>query len=310
MQNMKTTFHLKIRRATLIGTLAILPAVANAQGIALSVGSTIPMQDVLGRNWTGNNGDPDNSSRVEIRRTWTGGIILAPTNGPSQIDTFNPLITNSHLGRGVIGVDPGIYAETFTNRNLLATNLTYYARVYDRPDSSASIYYADTAPFFGPPAEIGSINPEFGARQRVDGEADVDTDGEGLPDAMEGDMGLDAGNPDTDEDGYNDYFEALYDDYLHASEPDPSLSIQINRPLIETDPYTVSWWTIPVPDMTYQLQYRPQQRIADEDDGYFFSNVWVGAATETLLDIDVQDWVGTNVPPKGFFRVTVPYQAP
>ena len=67
----------------------------------------------------------------------------------------------------------------------------------------------------------------------------------------------------------------------------------------------MSWWTIPVPGMTYHLQYRPQW--VDEE---AYSNIWSGTATETLLDIDVQDWVGTNEPPKGFFRVTVPYPGP
>ena len=136
---MKTKIHVKVLAATAMLALAILPVAASAQGISLAVGNTVPVQNVLGRNLLGNNGDPDNSSRVEIRQTWTGGQILAPTNEQSQIDTYNPLITNSHLGRGVLGSNPGIYSETFTNRSVLATNIPYYVRVFNRPDSSAAI---------------------------------------------------------------------------------------------------------------------------------------------------------------------------
>lgn len=304
---MKTKIHVKVLAATAISVLAFLPVATSAQGISLAVGNTVPVQNVLGRNLPGNNGDPDNSSRVEIRQTWAGGQILAPTNDPGQMETYNPLVTNSYLGHGVIGLNPGIYSETFTNRSVLATNATYYARVFDRPDPSAAIYYADTAPFFGPPVDVPSINPEFGALMRVDGEEDVDTDGDGLPDAMEdGETGTIPSEWDTDGDGFGDWFEAYYDDYMDPNAPTNALEIQINVPEnAAVDPHTVSWWTIPVPDMTYQLQYRPQWV-----DGDTYSNVWSGTATETYLDVDVQDWVGTNEPPKGFFRVVVPYPGP
>ena len=303
---MKTKIHVKVLAATAMLALAILPVAASAQGISLAVGNTVPVQNVLGRNLLGNNGDPDNSSRVEIRQTWTGGQILAPTNEQSQIDTYNPLITNSHLGRGVLGSNPGIYSETFTNRSVLATNATYYVRVFNQPDPAAAIYYADTAPFFGPPVDATHLNPEFGALKRVDGEEDVDTDGDGLPDAFEdGETGTIPSEWDTDGDGFNDWFEAYYDAYMDPNAPTNALEVQINAPQLAADPHTVSWWTIPVPGMTYHLQYRSQW--VDEE---AFSNIWSGTATETLLDVDVQDWVGTNEPPKGFFRVVVPYAGP
>ena len=303
---MKTKIHVKVLAATAMLALAILPVAASAQGISLAVGNTVPVQNVLGRNLLGNNGDPDNSSRVEIRQTWTGGQILAPTNEQSQIDTYKPLITNSHLGRGVLGSNPGIYSETFTNRSVLATNATYYVRVFNQPDPAAAIYYADTAPFFGPPVDATHLNPEFGALKRVDGEEDVDTDGDGLPDAFEdGETGTIPSEWDTDGDGFNDWFEAYYDAYMDPNAPTNALEVQINAPQLAADPHTVSWWTIPVPGMTYHLQYRSQW--VDEE---AFSNIWSGTATETLLDVDVQDWVGTNEPPKGFFRVVVPYAGP
>ena len=302
---MKLKFHWMTLALATGWAWAVLPDLAVAQGISLAVGNSIPVTNALGFNLTGTWGDPGNSCRVEIRQAWTGGLILAPTNDPGQIEAYNPLITNSYLGHGVVGSNPGLYSETFTNRSVLATNLMYYARVFDRPDPAAAIYYADTPPFYGPPATDGSINPEFGTLKLASGEEDVDTDGDGIPDAMESDMGLDSGSGDTDGDGYGDWFEATHGQYLLPTEPDPALAIQINAPAnAVVDPHTVSWWTIPVPGMTYRLDYRPQW--ADENS---YSNIWSGTATDTNLEVDVEDWVQTEGV-KGFFRVTVPYEGP
>ena len=299
---MKTT---QLANATVwaaILALAVLPAMVHAQGVALSIGNTIPVVDVFGRNWRGNDSDPGNSCPVEIRRTWTGGVILAPTNDPAQLEAFNPAVTNSYLGRGVVLPNPGIYAETFTNRSVLATNEQYYVRVFDRPPGPTPVYYADTLPFYPPDTEA-SINPEFGpAKLMATGEIDVDTDGDGIPDAAEGDYGLDPNSPDTDGDGYSDWFEAFWWDYLNPKEGDAPLEIQINSPEIPgAEPRTVSWWTIPVPGMTYQLQFRPwlQNEAA-------YSNVWSVVATETNVEYDVESLIQTDSPVKGFFRVVIP----
>ena len=147
---MKTKFRSKILGMSAGLALAVLPAVANAQGISLAVGNTEPAQNLLRHNLPGTDGDPDNSCRVEIRQAWTGGIILAPSNGSGQVDTFNPLVTNSYLGHGAIGSNPGLYSETVADRSVISTNATYYARVFDRPDPAAAIYYADTALFAQP----------------------------------------------------------------------------------------------------------------------------------------------------------------
>ena len=304
---MRMKFHAKLGGWATIFALAGLPIAAQAQlGGSLAVGNTVPVTNALGWNLPGTDGDPANACRVEIRRTHAGGTILSPTNDPGQIETFNPLVTNSHLGRGVIGSNPGIYAETFTNRSVLATDETYYARVFDRADPAVAIYYADTAPFARPADEVGEINPEFGPLKLVaTGELDGDADGDGIPDAMEGDVGLDPNSSDTDGDGYSDWFEAHYGDYLNPKETDRSLEIQINAPeSVGVEPHTVSWWTIPVPGMTYRLDFRPLWV-----DGEAYTNLWSGMATETNLEVDVEDWVQTDGV-KGFFRVTVPYAGP
>lgn len=299
---MKTKIQITAWKALAFFAVAVLPIESVAQGISLSVGNTNPVENVFGRNWPGTDGEPGNSCPVEIRQTWAGGLILAPSNDPAQLEAFNPLITNSYLGRGVIGVNPGIYAETFTNRAVLATNLQYYVRVFDRPPGPTPVYYADTLPFY-PPASDPSVNPEFGSQKLVaTGESDVDTDGDGIPDGAEGDLGLDPNSSDTDGDGYNDWFEAFWWDYLNPKEGDVPLEIQIHSPEEPgTGPRTVSWDTIVVPGMTYQLQFRPWWE--NETD---YSNVWSTVATDTNVEYDVESILQTDSPVKGFFRVIIP----
>lgn len=303
MRNMKTIRQASAAIGAAILGLVVQPPSAGAQGISLSVGNSIAVADVFDRNWPGTDGDPGNSCPVEIRQTWTGGVILSPTNAPEDVETFNPLVTNTYLGRGVLGANPGVYTETFTNRSVIATNLQYYARVYDRPPGPTPVYYADTEPFFGPPPDVPSINPEFGPSKRVStGQVDVDTDGDGIPDGAEGDLGLDPNSPDTDEDGYNDWFEAFWWDYLNPKEGDAPLEIEINSPEIPgSGPRTVSWWTIPVPGMTYQLQFRPWWQ-----DETAYSNVWSEVATDREVEYDVEYLIQTDRPERGYFRVVIP----
>jgi hypothetical protein len=175
-------------------------------------------------------------------------------------------------------------------------------RVFDGPKKEESIYYTDSAPFAGKPS--GTINPQFGALMLTG----PDSDGDGLPDAYEELIGTSIFETDTDGDGYDDWFEVFYGNAEQEQiiTPDPPLAIQINTPPEgESEPYSVSWWTIPFSNMLYHLQFRPLW-----EDGEVYSNIWSRTATDDYLDVEVQDWAGTNDPPKGFFRVIVPYNKP
>lgn len=309
-RNSGARFYWRGRMVCAVASLLILTsAAAWGQEKTLAVGNVIPVRDVLGRNWSGTSGDPDGSCRVEIRRTGTGGFICSPTNSPEAIATHNPLVTNSYLGCSVVGANPGTFSKAVA-WSALDPSAAYFVRVFDRSDPSVAIYYADSSLFVRPSDEVTfSVNPEFGIQKLVStGDVDVDTDGDGLPDAMEMEMGLDPNSADTDGDGYSDYFEALYPDYLDPNdETDPPLVIHINQPeLVESDPYTVSWDTIPVPGMEYILEWTdalPYEYL-------FTAPVTNIIATDTNLVIAVDEWVRTNVPPKGFFRVLVPYSMP
>lgn len=282
----------------LAALVMFIAVAAQAQEPVLVVGNVMPVNDPLGRPFKGVNGSPEISARVEIRATF-GGAILSPTNEEAQLDFFNPLMRVSYIGHDVPIPDSGLFSETFAS-NELHSATSYYARVFDWTSRDTSIYYADTLPFAG--MASGTINPEFGALALTG----PDGDGDGLPDAWEWENNLNPGERDSDDDGYGDWFEVFHGTDEQPGNPDPPLEVQIQTPAESGEEvYSVSWWTIPFPNMLYQLQFRPE--VAG---GASFSNIWSGTATDDQLVIDVQDWAGTNEPPKGFFRVTVPYDGP
>ena len=301
-QEMKMHVHSKGLGFFLCAALWMAAGGARAQVVPpLYVGNQTPVTNALGRNLAGDNGNPDSASRVEIRQTAAGGAVLPPDPATGEGNPANPLVQTSYLGHGVIGANTGLFSETFTNR--LPTNSTYFARVYDAPSAGAALYYANSAPFAAPPSSEANVDVVFGALQLVSGEEDIDTDGDGIPDAMESEiLGTSPTDRDTDGDGYSDYFEAVHREYMHAKEPDEPLSVQINPPVLaEIDPYTVSWDTIPVPGMQYRLEYTDALLIPEA-----FVEVWSGTATATNVEVDVDEWVRTNSLIKGFFRVLIP----
>lgn len=299
-KSQRTRFHWRRSPVCTVAGLLILAATAAwGQQSPLVVGNSTAILDPIGRPFKGEAGRSNSSGRVEIRET-ASGMIVPATQEQDLIDLHNPLVDTAYIGQGVIGPDTGLFSITYVTNKVSNSNATYYARVFDWTTPAGSIYYVDSAPFAGKLS--GTINPQFGALTLTG----PDSDGDGLPDAWELENGLDDGIADTDGDGYDDWFEVFHGDYLQMVEPDQPLTIQINSPTEGgAEPYSVSWWTIPVPNMSYHLQFRP---LLENEAAY--SNVWSGTATDHYLDVDVHDWAGTNNPPKGFFRVIVPYNKP
>ena len=274
--------------------VVLIAAGAEAQVGSLVVGNSAPVTNALGRPFHGVNGYPEISARVEIREMGPG-IVPPDTETGEGNDGVNPLVRVSYIGHDSPFENSGMFSETFTNR--LGEGTWYFARVYDGPSPGGSMYYLNSETFQGPPSGVESLDVVFQTRRLVNGEPDLDSDGDGIPDAMEGDMGLDPNSPDTDGDGFDDRFEEL-NDYVDPKEPLP-LDIAIHAPQLATDPHSVSWWTIP--GVFYRLEYRPQW----VDGEPFIPDVWTGVAGGTeigTIQIDVESWV-TNSPVKGFFRV-------
>ena len=302
---MKTSLRLTAVMALLWG-IGWLPSSAPAQTISVSVGNDMPVKDQIGRVLPGRNGLPNSSSLVEIRQTTQWGIIIAPDPDTGAGHPANPLMAASYIGKDSIAA--GFFSETFTNR-LCPTN-SFYARVFDAPEAHKAIYYADSAPFEGTSNNVANIIVTFGAwKLRSTGEPDIDSDGDGIPDAMEMEMGLDPSVADTDGDGYDDLFEVLNGLYLQPSDPDPSLTIALTREVAPEGgpqpPAILSWDTIPVPAMEYVVQFRP---IWEDDEA--FTNIWSGVYTDERIELDVQEWLDDPSFERGFFRVRIPYERP
>jgi len=302
---MKTSLRLTAMMALVWG-IGWFPSSAPAQIISVSVGNDVPVKDQIGRVLPGVNNFSNSSSLVEIRQTTPLGVIIAPDPDTGAGHPANPLMANSYIGKDAIF--PGFFSETFTNR-LCPTNL-YFARVFDNPQADKAIYYADTAPFEGTSNDVANIIVTFGAwKLRSTGEPDIDSDGDGIPDAMEMEMGLDPSVADTDGDGYDDLFEVLNGLYLQPSDPDPSLTIALTREVAPEGnpqlPAILSWDTIPVPAMEYVVQFRP---IWEDEEA--FSNIWSGVYTDERIELDVQEWLDDPSFERGFFRVRIPYERP
>lgn len=302
---MKTSLRLTAMMALVWG-IGWFPSSAPAQIISVSVGNDVPVKDQIGRVLPGVNNFSNSSSLVEIRQTTPLGVIIAPDPDTGAGHPANPLMANSYIGKDAIF--PGFFSETFTNR-LCPTNL-YFARVFDNPQADKAIYYADTAPFEGTSNDVANIIVTFGAwKLRSTGEPDIDSDGDGIPDAMEMEMGLDPSVADMDGDGYDDLFEVLNGLYLQPSDPDPSLTIALTREVAPEGnpqlPAILSWDTIPVPAMEYVVQFRP---IWEDEEA--FSNIWSGVYTDERIELDVQEWLDESGFERGFFRVRVPYERP
>ena len=299
-----------------------VPCVVEADVIVpVTLGNSEPVKDAIGRKLPGQNSLPDYSPRVEIRAVGAGIVAPDPKTGESD-EAANPLIAQSFIGENVLSDHSGKFSHTFIDRRELSAG--NFVRVYDHYAPEWAIYYWDSIVFQDVSSNLWSMTPSldvvFGSRRVVDTEnysGDPDTDGDGIPDALEMGLNLDPNSPDTDGDGYSDLFEVLYGQWMQPSEPDPSLTVELARegaweeepggapedgPL---PPLTLSWDTIPVPDMEYVVQFRS---LWEDDEAY--SNIWRGVHTDERIELDVQEWLDRSGFERGFFRVRVPYALP
>lgn len=297
------------------GLLALLSAgIAQAQlGGSLTVENQTSLVDVIGRGLPGTWGFPDTAVRVEIRKTNPSGGIVPPNPLTGEGDVSqNPLARASYMGAGILMVqNPGRFSEVFSER--LGTG-SFYARVYDRTSPGASLYYLDSAPF----QDNGTAQyayPSFTSstwKLIETGAPDIDSDGDGIPDALEQDLGLDPTNPDTDGDGYGDLFELIHSDYMNPTEEDPRFSVELippvftpagipGEPMVQEGPHTVSWFTVPVPGLYYRLEWIEELPF----DEAFTQTIWEGVLAQpgVQVDVDVEDYIRDDGGIRGFFRV-------
>jgi hypothetical protein len=288
---------------------------AHAQtfGGSLTVENSSVLTDVIGRTLPGTftvGGDPS-AVRVEIRETNPAGGIAPPDPETGEgNEGVNPLVRESYMGAGIIVSNPGRFSELFGER--LDGAKQYYVRVYDQPSTSDSLYYRDSSSFQDNGVAL-SVDPVFGGWKLIaTAQPDVDSDGDGVPDALEELIGTIIFNADTDGDGYGDLFEHFYSDYMRPMEPDPPFVVELippvytpaeieGDPMVQEGPHTVSWFTVPVPGLYYRLEWIDELPF----DEALTQTIWDGVLAQPgeQVDVDVEDYIRDDGGIRGFFRV-------
>ena len=296
-----------LRRTWVVGIAALMASgfAAMAQlGGSLTVENQVALRDAGGRLLPGNFGFSNTAARVDIRKTSALGEIVPPDPGTGEGDEGqNPLARQTYVGANVLGTNSGRFSETFNQRLGLGD---YYARAYDRPTAGESLYYLDSAPFQDD-GTSQQVYPSFAAsvwKLVATGQADLDSDGDGIPDEMENEvLGTNPANADSDGDGFGDAFEVAHSDYMNPMEGDPPFVVQMNAPVLEVPeeggPHTVSWMPVPVPGLQYRLEYVASLPFAAD----FVETVWSGTSTNAEFVVDVDEWVAQEGVGAGFFRV-------
>jgi len=309
---MKTTLHLNRRLVVAVMFLAVTAGAPAAIVDSLYLGNSAPVLDVLGRPVQGTWGQDSNEcARVEIREVGEGIEPPDPVTGESD-NVANPLFLETQMGHNAVGRNPGRFSVALPNR--LPEGTGFFARVFD----PVAPYYADSAPFLAPTTSKqiqAAVNVQFEPMRLISGGADVDSDGDGVPNTMELALGMDPDREDSRGDGWDDLFVLMLGDYLNPTNAN-WIEIAIDTPALSADSpartdadlYFVSWWTIP--GVWYRLEYRVAA-LDDEDDEGAWEEVWTGMAESTELSINVDDLMLEDEDLSGYFRVwAMPYHDP
>jgi hypothetical protein len=299
-----------------LAVAAVLMATAAGAGAAivdsLYLGNRTPLRDVLERPVQGTWGDdPAECARIEIREVGAGIVAPNPITGESDNEA-NPLFIETRMGENAVGRNPGRFSVVLPNR--LQEGVLYFARVLD----PVAPYFADSEPFQAPTTTRktqASVDVVFQEMRLISGGDDVDSDGDGVPDAMELAMGMDPDSPDSRGDGWDDLLVLMLGDYLNPTNAN-WIEIAIDTPSIpansparqDADLYFVSWWSIP--GIWYRLEYRTAA-LDDEDDEGAWEEVWTGMAEEDELAVNIDELLLEEDDGTGFFRVwAMPYYEP
>lgn len=142
--------------------------------------------------------------------TNTAACSVAGNGGPTSVDLDNRLI----------GADPGVWTITTDPSGNLTIGSGNVVDFVGKPDGNYVFTYTTTG------AQTPCINPSIQVTISVN-DCIVDSDGDGLTDGQEAELGTDPNNPDTDGDGINDG-----DEVANGTDPldpcDPNLTPACN----------------------------------------------------------------------------------
>ena len=300
---------------------------------ALADGEGLIMFGSVAANSTGNNiildlgGRPlEPGSRVELRQTYvkvsgnrTNLTMYVPIDDPEVAPTIaqrNPTVLSFPIGTGDLAHSPGVFSVhlSSTNYNVggnrVENGTNYFVVVFDPTDkyfrmsTNFCVRSGSTGinhyPTFRNWAAIDDQDPENPA-VIVPLDA-TDTDGDGLSDVFEAEIGTDPENPDTDGDGFSDQFEyAHYMDPLSKYEPDFRLTTEyIAEGNLEGTLYDLTWNS--GVGLTYSVDYSTV--LPSGEQSGVWSNVLTTNATANFTIYNVNEFIeNPDGSPTGFFRL-------
>lgn len=299
---------------------------------ALADGEGLVMFGSVAANSTGDNiildlgGRPlEAGSRVELRQTYvkvsnnrTNLNCYVPTDDPDYAPTIaqrNPTILSFPIGTGDIDRSPGVFSVhlSSTNYNVgdyrIQNGSNYFVVVFDptetyfRMSTNFCVRSGSTGinhyPKFRSWAAI--TNQEPGSTQPVYLDT-TDSDGDGLTDQFEAEIGTDPANPDTDGDGFSDQFEYVhYMDPLSKYQPDFRLTTEyISEGALEGTLYDLTWNA--GVDLKYSVEY--STALPSGEQSGVWSNILTTNATANFVIYNVNEFIeNPDGSPTGFFRL-------
>lgn len=275
-------------------------------------------------NSTGNNivmdlgGRPlDAGCRVELRQTYVRGTTLricVPLDDP-DIARMNPTIMSFPIGAGAEET-PGAFSVHLSSADYrvdgksVQSGTNYFVVVFDPTEK----YFRLSTNFCVVSGSTG-INhyPTFRSWAAIDDQDPedpitiipldaTDSDGDGLSDVFEAEIGTDPEKPDTDGDGFSDQFEyAHYMDPLTKYEPDFRLATEyITDGNLEGTIYDLTWNS--GVGLTYSVEYSTV--LPSGEQAGVWSNILTTNATENFTIFNINEFIeNPDGSPAGFFRL-------
>lgn len=264
-----------------------LTAIACATGARPACGQAVPLDAVTPVAILDENGQPLANSRGALVQFLLVGSGIQPPSSDGQPSPSNTVLFSTRVGNGVADTPAlqGLFDAAVTPR----PSGPVFARVFNRSTAEASSFYADSQPFTPNGTQVFAA--AFGLVSNVLDSAD--SDGDGINNSWEKNIGSDPLLADSDGDGTSDPDELR----LGTSPADPRSNLSVVRcRRLGDGSFEVHWASMPAKQ--YKLQWVALDGAPSTLAATDLTPVVEASSTDTVSVVD-----GAGLPATGFFRV-------